>query len=232
MRAAVLLTLLGGTNAFNAAATHRFVVRSCSSIKCSAPVCTTTRIRKRDRVANAFKGLVRRVKPVEEDVEAEVVSWYDSGARLAPEPAPTETELPVEAAEAEVPVWATTEGVQSWFDSGLRLTAEEELSEDKQLMQKVKDAGVAGLISYVFWEWAFWGVSVPVCIAGYQAATGHWPDFSNQDDLAKLGAEAFAFVNVARFAMPLRIGLALGTTPWVQTNIVDKFQKKEEEKDD
>merc|ERR1712196_521367 len=85
----------------------------------------------------------------------------------------------------------------------------------------------AGIISYVFWEWAFWGVSIPVCIVGYQAATGHWPDFQNQDDLAKLGAEAFAFVNVARFAVPLRIGLALGTTPWVQTNIVDKFQKKE-----
>merc|ERR1719478_149720 len=100
---------------------------------------------------------------------------------------------------------------------------EEELSESKKLLQQVKDAGVAGIISYVFWEWAFWGISVPVCIFGYNAATGHWPDFSNQEDLAKLGAEAFAFVNVARFAIPLRIGLALGTTPWVQANIVDKF---------
>ena len=53
------------------------------------------------------------------------------------------------------------------------------------------------------------------------------PDFNDSDDLAKLGAEAFAFVNVARFAVPLRIGLALGTTPWVQENIVDKFQKKD-----
>ena len=69
---------------------------------------------------------------------------------------------------------------------------------------------------------------MPVCIFGYQAATGHWPDFQNQDDLAKLGAEAFAFVNVARFAVPLRIGLALSTTPWVQSNIVDKFGKKDE----
>uniref|UniRef100_A0A7S3BNT6 DUF1279 domain-containing protein n=1 Tax=Haptolina ericina TaxID=156174 RepID=A0A7S3BNT6_9EUKA len=105
---------------------------------------------------------------------------------------------------------------------------EEELSESKKMLQQVKDAGIAGIISYVFWEWAFWGVSVPVCIVGYQAATGHWPDFSNQDDIAKLGAEAFAFVNVARFAIPLRIGLALGTTPWVQANIVDKFQKKDD----
>lgn len=104
---------------------------------------------------------------------------------------------------------------------------EEEMSESKALMQKVKDAGVAGIISYVFWEWAFWGVSVPVALFGFQSVTGYWPDFSNSDDMAKLGAEAFAFVNVARFAVPLRIGLALGTTPWVQANIVDKFQKKD-----
>merc|ERR1712113_74199 len=104
--------------------------------------------------------------------------------------------------------------------------AEEEMSESKALMQKVKDAGVAGIISYIFWEWAFWGVSVPVALFGFREVTGYWPDFSNQDDLAKLGAEAFAFVNVARFAVPLRIGLALGTTPWVQANVVDKFQKK------
>ena len=58
-------------------------------------------------------------------------------------------------------------------------------------------------------------------------ATGHFPDFSDQEDVAKLGAGAFAFVNVARFAVPLRIGLALSTTPWVQSNLVDKFQKKD-----
>ena len=52
---------------------------------------------------------------------------------------------------------------------------------------------------------------------------------SDSDDLSKLGAEAFAFVNFARFAVPLRIGLALGTTPWVQENIVDRFTKKEED---
>ena len=80
---------------------------------------------------------------------------------------------------------------------------------------------------YLFWEWAFWGVSVPVALFGFQAAFGYWPDFKDSDDLQKLGAEAFAFVNVARFAVPLRIGLALGTTPWVQANIVDNFKKDE-----
>ncbi len=127
----------------------------------------------------------------------------------------------------------------------------EEKEDSKALMQKVKDAGVAGIISYVFWEWAFWGISVPIALFGFREVTGAWPDFSNQDDMAKLvrgrrrarrrlappltpappvsqGAEAFAFVNVARFAVPLRIGLALGTTPWVQSNIVDRFQKKDD----
>ena len=42
-----------------------------------------------------------------------------------------------------------------------------------------------------------------------------------------LGAEAFAFVNFARLAVPLRIGLALSTTPWVEENIVKKFLKKD-----
>ena len=61
--------------------------------------------------------------------------------------------------------------------------------------------------------------------------TGHWPDYSNQEDLAKLGAEAFAFVNVARFAIPLRIGLVLSTTPWVRDNVVQNipFLKKKDE---
>ena len=46
---------------------------------------------------------------------------------------------------------------------------EEEKGEEKEnMMQQVKDAGVAGIISYIFWEWAFWGVSVPVCIFGYR----------------------------------------------------------------
>lgn len=109
--------------------------------------------------------------------------------------------------------------------------AKEEEEGKENMMQQVKDAGVAGIISYVFWEWAFWGVSVPVCIFGYREVTGHWPDYSNQEDLAKLGAEAFAFVNVARFAIPLRIGLALSTTPWVRDNVVQNipFLKKKDE---
>lgn len=64
---------------------------------------------------------------------------------------------------------------------------------------------------------------------GYYEVVGHMPDFSNQEDLAKLGGEAFAFVNFARFAVPLRIGLALSTTPWINENLVEKFKKKEDD---
>mmetsp|Transcript_6220 Transcript_6220/g.9879 ORF Transcript_6220/g.9879 Transcript_6220/m.9879 type:complete len:200 (-) Transcript_6220:1316-1915(-) len=105
----------------------------------------------------------------------------------------------------------------------------EELSETEKLMKQVKEAGIAGVISYALWELGFWTVSVPVCVFGYREVTGHWPDFSDPEDMQKLGAEAFAFVNFARFAVPLRIGLALSTTPWIQENIVDRFFKKDEE---
>lgn len=104
----------------------------------------------------------------------------------------------------------------------------EEQTETQKLMQQVKDAGVAGVISYAAWEIGFWAISVPVVILGYKAAAGHWPDLADKDDVTKLGAEAFAFVNFARFAVPLRIGLALSTTPWVQANVVDRFFPKKE----
>lgn len=106
---------------------------------------------------------------------------------------------------------------------------EEEMSDTQKLMKQVKEAGTAGVVSYALWEMGFWTLSVPVCAVGYYQVTGHWPDLSNADDQKKLGAEAFAFVNFARFAVPLRIGLALGTTPWIDENVVKRFLKKDEE---
>jgi len=104
---------------------------------------------------------------------------------------------------------------------------EEELSETEKLLKQVKEAGTAGVISYALWELAFWFISIPVCSFGFYQVTGHWPDFSNTEDLEKLGAEAFAFVNFARFAVPLRIGLALSTTGWINDNVVERFLKKD-----
>ena len=111
-------------------------------------------------------------------------------------------------------------------------TNEEEMTESQKLMKQVKESGTAGIVSYALWELAFWMISVPVCVVGFREVTGHWPDFSAQEDMQKIGAEAFAFVNFARFAVPLRIGLALSTTPWIDKNIVKKFFNKEEGDDD
>ncbi len=130
---------------------------------------------------------------------------------------------PVTDDKVEIPVAAV---------NGANITMvqkEEELSETQKLMKQVKESGTAGIVSYALWELAFWAFSVPVCVFGYREVTGHWPDLSNKEDLEKLGAEAFAFVNFARFAVPLRIGLALSTTPWIQENVIDRFQKERDE---
>jgi hypothetical protein len=109
--------------------------------------------------------------------------------------------------------------------------------EKANLMSKIKAAGVAGAISLFLWEAAFWAISIPVAIFGFTTLNGSFPDFSNPEDVAKVTAEAFAFANLARFALPIRIGLAVSTTPWVQENIVDSpwmqekfFKNKDDDK--
>mmetsp|Transcript_3069 Transcript_3069/g.4136 ORF Transcript_3069/g.4136 Transcript_3069/m.4136 type:complete len:185 (+) Transcript_3069:172-726(+) len=109
---------------------------------------------------------------------------------------------------------------------------EEEKSETKKLLEKIKASGKAGVISYALWELVFWFVSIPIAVLGYLNVAGHWPDFSNSDDVAGVGAEAFAFVNFARFAVPLRIGLALSSVGFVQENVVDRFFPEEEKKEE
>jgi hypothetical protein len=57
-------------------------------------------------------------------------------------------------------------------------TKEKEMTKTQQLMQQVKDAGTAGIISYALWELAFWLVSVPVVLFGYYGVMGHFPDLT------------------------------------------------------
>ena len=44
--------------------------------------------------------------------------------------------------------------------------------EEENLLEKIKESGLAGTISYAAWELAFWAVSVPVCVLGYKEVTG------------------------------------------------------------
>jgi len=90
------------------------------------------------------------------------------------------------------------------------------------MVTKIKDAGVAGAVSYAAWEVAFWALSIPVCLWTYLQVEGHVPDLTNAEDITLLSAEAFAFISLARLAVPVRLGLAVATVPWVQKNIVDK----------
>jgi hypothetical protein len=139
--------------------------------------------------------------------------------------APTESTIETRKTDVDNEALHSTNTTPLVLEQEQQLEPSKELSETEKLLKQVKESGIAGVISYALWELGFWAVSIPVVLFGYYEVTGHWPDLSDKADLAKLSAEAFAFVNFARFAVPLRIGLALSTTPWIQANIVDRFMK-------
>mmetsp|Transcript_41960 Transcript_41960/g.106724 ORF Transcript_41960/g.106724 Transcript_41960/m.106724 type:complete len:276 (+) Transcript_41960:81-908(+) len=91
-------------------------------------------------------------------------------------------------------------------------------------MVDVKKYGAAGTLAYVFTELAFWALAVPTeCAVFYQTA-GRWPDFSNDMDKAAVVGFVFAASNIARLCLPLRFGAALAMAPWVDANIMKRFQ--------
>mmetsp|Transcript_131791 Transcript_131791/g.320243 ORF Transcript_131791/g.320243 Transcript_131791/m.320243 type:complete len:200 (-) Transcript_131791:122-721(-) len=108
-------------------------------------------------------------------------------------------------------------------------TREECKAEEENPLTKIKELGIAGTISYALWESAFWIIGGGGAFAAYVWANGHLPDFSNQEEMAQVGGGAFVFINGARLVVPLRIGLAISTTPWIDDNIVKKFMAKDEE---
>ena len=58
------------------------------------------------------------------------------------------------------------------IDAMMSEESSDKQGEEENLMQQIKDSGTAGVISYAAWELAFWTVSVPVCVLGYQQVTG------------------------------------------------------------
>lgn len=90
-------------------------------------------------------------------------------------------------------------------------------------LAQIKKYGVAGIVSYGMWALAvdtFGGVG---CFAVFYATKDRWPDFTNPEDTATMAAEAVSFVSLAALAVPLRIGLAVATAPWVKENIITRF---------
>jgi hypothetical protein len=90
-------------------------------------------------------------------------------------------------------------------------------------MADIKKFGLSGTIAYALTELAFWLVSLPVASALFVAAAGKLPDFADNADRAAILAYVFAGVNLARLAVPLRLGAALYFAPWVEANILTKF---------
>jgi Protein of unknown function (DUF2499) len=87
----------------------------------------------------------------------------------------------------------------------------------------VKKYGVAGTVAYVLTELAFWIVAFPVAATALYQSTGHWPDvFNDNTDRAAVLAFIFAGANIARLAVPLRLGAALALAPWVDENIISR----------
>lgn len=68
----------------------------------------------------------------------------------------------------------------------------------------IKRFGVAGTLSYIITEVAFWALALPGAAFGYHASTGEW--LSWDTDRAQLAALAATFVTGVRFgAVPLWI---------------------------
>lgn len=111
------------------------------------------------------------------------------------------------------------------FGEDKRKNNQEEEADTKNLMQKIKDSGVAGIISFAVVQLGFWVGTFPFVVLAFYKVTGHFPDFSNQEDMAFFGGESFAFVNVLRLAAPFRIGFALKLVPWIQENVVDRLKQ-------
>lgn len=112
------------------------------------------------------------------------------------------------------------------IDPTLSSMNDDDNDKKQNLMKQIKDSGIAGIISFGVVQTMFWAISTPLVVIAFWKVTGHFPDFGNQNDLEKLGVEAFTYLNIARLAAPFRIGVSLSLVPWIQSNVVDRFQKQ------
>ena len=90
-------------------------------------------------------------------------------------------------------------------------------------MTRIKDSGQAGVIAYAITEAGFWIGSVPFALGAAYVATGEIPDWTTEEGKTALGGYAFVLINFARLIVPARIALALAFAPWVDENIVKRF---------
>ena len=105
----------------------------------------------------------------------------------------------------------------------------------KLSMADVKSFGVAGTVSYVITELAFWAVAFPLAFSWYRVAEGSWLDLSNAADKAKLLGAGTVFINGVRLLVPVRLAAALALAPSVEKALkgmgVDLKKEQEEEQE-
>jgi len=94
-----------------------------------------------------------------------------------------------------------------------------EKKKGKLSMADVKSFGVAGTVSYVITELAFWAVAFPLAYSWYRVAEGSWLDLSNAADKAKLLGAGTVFINGVRLLVPLRLAAALALAPTVEKGL-------------
>lgn len=87
-------------------------------------------------------------------------------------------------------------------------------SNSKITYERIKSFGVAGVLSYVLTELAFWALAIPTAIFSYHESTGTW--LSIETDRVQLVGIALGFVTAVRFFVPLRMGAAFALIPFVQ----------------
>jgi hypothetical protein len=105
---------------------------------------------------------------------------------------------------------------------------EEESEGGMKTMDRIKSAGVSGIIAYVATELGFWAV-YPALILLYNSGA-HAADVGSTAEViadpnaaAKFVGFSAAFITVARFAVPLRVGMAFALIPFVEKNITKRF---------
>ncbi|KAM3570627.1 hypothetical protein VYU27_007321 [Nannochloropsis oceanica] len=90
----------------------------------------------------------------------------------------------------------------------------------RTLREKLKDFGLAGVVSYIASEVLFWFISLPVGIFAFHQSTGEWLDLSTSEGQGKVAAFSAGFLTFARVALPLRAAVALALTPALDKYVV------------
>ena len=88
-----------------------------------------------------------------------------------------------------------------------------------RVLQLVKDAGIAGALSYTFVELCFFAIALPLGYIAWHASTGEWlePLLLLQEDgyegKARLLGLLLSYIVLLKTLFPLRLGSTLLLTP-------------------